>query len=173
MRTIKIGRSNECDIVLTYDKISRIHAELSYNGGQYIYHDMSKNGTNIGGRIVVNEKVIIAPGSSVLIANKIPLPWDQIYPMLNPKGYNASEAKTTVEVGSSPDMYQPIQNAQQSSYKEDKLGIGWGILAFIIPIAGWIMYFSWKDETPNRANSACILATISFVLNVISVFVMM
>ena len=52
-------------------------------------------------------------------------------------------------------------------YKEDNIGIGYGILAFLIPIAGWIMYFVWKDSTPHRASQANTLAWIGFILNLI------
>ena len=47
------------------------------------------------------------------------------------------------------------------------IGIGYGILAFLIPIAGWIMYFVWKDSTPHRASQANTLAWIGFTLNLI------
>ena len=99
MKKIKIGRSSECDIIFTYDKISRVHAILSINEGQYIYHDLSKNGSNIGGRIIVNEKIVIAPGTTVLLANKVPLPWEQVYAILNPKGNRIDSSSTIVEDG--------------------------------------------------------------------------
>jgi pSer/pThr/pTyr-binding forkhead associated (FHA) protein len=35
MRTITIGRSSQCDIILSDDNISRIHAEISLSNGQY------------------------------------------------------------------------------------------------------------------------------------------
>lgn len=168
MKTIKIGRSSECDIVLTYDKISRVHAILSFNGDQYIYQDISKNGSNIGGRMFYNGKLIIAPGTTVLLANKIPLPWEQVYAMLSPQGRSVNTSGTVIEEGQPfvdrrnySDSPQNINHHPQT-YRRDELGVGWGILAFLIPLAGWIMYFSWKDETPNRAKWAGVIGLISF-----------
>ncbi len=52
---------------------------------------------------------------------------------------------------------------QQSSYtNEDKPSIGYNILGFLIPIAGIILYFSWKDKTPNKAKSILAWSIISF-----------
>lgn len=158
MRTITIGRSSKCDIIIPDDSVSRIHAEISRNGNEFIYHDMGKNGSNIGGRMIHNERVSIAPGATVLLANRVPLPWAQVYAMLPGQGNVPSEQPTHV-----------YGRQIQASPQEDKLGIGWGILAFIIPIAGWIMYIAWKDETPKRASLAGALGTISFIINVISV----
>ena len=50
--------------------------------------------------------------------------------------------------------------------KKDELEIGWGILAFFIPLAGWIMYFCWKGETPHRASQAATWAWVGFGLGV-------
>lgn len=160
MKTITIGRSSKCDIIIPDNNISRIHAEISRHGNEFIYRDMSKNGTNVGGRMIHNEKVAIAPGSSVLLSNRIPLPWGQIYTMLPVGGCVPSEQSTN------------ICNYQTNTpSKEDKLGAGWAILAFLIPLAGWIMYFVWKEETPRRASSAGLIGTISFAINVISILI--
>ena len=62
--------------------MSRVHAEITLVDNKYVYKDVSKNGSNIGGRIILNEKVVIAPGATVLLSNHIPLPWAQIYALL-------------------------------------------------------------------------------------------
>lgn len=165
MRTITIGRSNKCDIVIPDESVSRIHAEIMRNGNEFVYRDMGKNGTNIGGRMIHNKRVAIAPGTTVLLANRIPLPWAQVYAMLPGQGYTPSEQSTRADAWG----YSASSKERQTPDKEDKLGIGWGILAFIIPLAGWIMYFVWKDETPKRASLAGTLGTISFVINIISI----
>lgn len=162
MRKLTIGRSSQCDIIIPDDNVSRVHAEISRNGNEFIYHDLGKNGSNINGRIIHNERVIIAPGTNVLLANRVPLPWGQIYAMLPGGGNIPSEQET--HVGNPA----PVRYVQP--YKEDRLGFGWGLLAFLIPLAGWIMYFSWKEETPKRAGNAGLIGTISFVLNLIAMF---
>ena len=126
---------------------------------------MGKNGSNINGRIIHNERVIIAPGTTVLLANRIPLPWGQIYAMLPGAGNIPSEHET---------VFGHISNNQPPIYiqhnKEDRLGFGWGLLAFLIPLAGWIMYFCWREETPKRAGNAGLIGTISFILNLLAIF---
>ena len=81
-KSLTIGKSPSCDIVIANDYVSRHHATLSIVGNQYVYHDLSKNGSTIGGRVIMNEKVTVAPGTEILLANRVPLPWAQIYPLL-------------------------------------------------------------------------------------------
>ena len=50
---------------------------------------------------------------------------------------------------------------------EDKPGIGWQILAFIIPLAGLIMYFNTKNEFPIKASRYGTLAAIGFLVGLI------
>ncbi len=177
MMPITIGRSSQCDIILSDASISRVHAEIYLNNGQYIYADKSSNGSNIGGQIIINKKVVIAPGTLVLLSNRIPLPWDKVYSLLSTSSYRVNEVQTVKRVnqqiaGGQPNLqlesYEDKINEVYLPYKADKLEIGWGILAFIIPIAGWIMYFAWKDETPNRAGIAGLIGTVAFVINIIA-----
>lgn len=50
----------------------------------------------------------------------------------------------------------------------DKPSIGLNILAFLIPLAGIIMYFVMKGQTPRRAASIIKWTIISIVLYVVS-----
>ena len=79
MKTISIGRV-DCDIIISDNNISRKHATISLVNGQYVYNDISKNGTTINGRVYQNEKVVVTPGTPIYLANKVPLPWPQILP---------------------------------------------------------------------------------------------
>ena len=171
MKSITIGRSKDCDIVLTYDKISRVHANLSLVNGQYIFQDMSRNGSNIGGQIIKNQIVTVAPGTSIWLANKIPLPWDQVYahlPLAGPYNYNNGNNSLNPP---QPDSHQPeYQNSiNYQRYEEEGIGFGFGLLAFLIPLAGWIMYFVWKEEMPKKAGQAGLIGTISFIISVLYV----
>lgn len=164
MKIITIGRSSQCDIVLSSDGISRIHAELTLINGQYVYRDMSTNGTNIGGRVYHNEKVVIAPGTTVLMANSIPLPWDKIYqilpPNINDKNIQESPTKHYYNV-------EHNNNDIREQYTKDELNVALGILAFFIPLLGFILYFVWKNDTPKRANKIGIISLVGFIFNFI------
>lgn len=160
--TITIGRSSHCDIIIPNDSVSREHARVSIVGGNYVYEDVGKNGSVIGGRVIHGQRVTIAAGTDVLLAGKVPLPWAQIYSMIPLKGVRPYEDET---------HYEPVQNnSPQYVYVTDEsIGVGYGILAFLIPIAGWIMYFIWKDDSPQKASQANTIAWISFAINMIGV----
>ena len=95
-RKITIGRSSQCDIVVAHDGISRVHAEISLVGNQYVYRDISKNGSSIGGRMINNERISVAAGTEILLANRIPLPWAQIYSLLPAQPVRPYEKGTVV-----------------------------------------------------------------------------
>jgi hypothetical protein len=50
---------------------------------------------------------------------------------------------------------------------EDKVSIGFCILAFLIPLFGFIYWGVKAKETPKRARAVGITAIVSFVLNII------
>lgn len=176
MKKVKIGRdSNLCDIVINDSFISRVHAEITIINGQYVYHDVSSNGTNIGNQIIRNKKIVIAPGSPVLLSNKVPLPWDRIYNLLPLSNYQVNNMNTNViqsasNQTNSSDYATNKQHPYNLKNAKDELTVGWGVFAFLIPIAGLIMYFAWKDQTPHRANQAVLVCIIGFVLNFILFF---
>ena len=151
MKTITIGKLN-CDIVIQDAYISRKHAEISFVNGEYVYRDLSKNGTTINGKVYHNEKVIIAPGTPVYLANKVPLPWPQVLMLLPnaPVRVPGGIAEETVI------QTEPI---------EESIGVGWGILSFIFPIIGFILYFVWKDNENHKAKQAANIAWISIAIS--------
>ena len=153
MKTITIGRVN-CDIILPDDKISRKHATISLVGGQYVYQDMSKNGTVIGGRLYQNEKVVIAPGTPVYLANSVPLPWPQVLMLLPTAGIQVDPAQDIPETVVTP----------SATSDGDSLEIGWGIVAFLFPIIGFILYFVWSDTNHAKAKQASNIAWISIAI---------
>lgn len=158
MKTISIGKLN-CDIIIQDAYISRKHAEISLIDGQYVYRDLSKNGTTINGRVYHNEKVVIAPGTPVYLANKVPLPWPQVLMLLPNTSVrvqgNVSGDETCIEVAPAT----------------ESISAGWGILAFIFPIVGFILYFVWKDTENHKAVQAANIAWISIAVSFIIGFV--
>lgn len=163
MKTITIGRVG-CDIIISDSSISRKHATISLVNGQYVYNDISKNGTTINGRVYQNEKVVITPGTPIYLANKVPLPWAQILMLL---------PNSPVKVQGRQDPYEYETEVSQVPVKqEESIGAGWGILSFLFPIIGFILYFVWKDtanyKAKQAANIAWISIAISFVIGFIS-----
>lgn len=111
MRTITVGRSNACDIIVNELNVSRIHAEIKLtNEGKYIFHDISSNGTTINGKNIINAEVTINSNSSILLANSIPLYWSKIEALLPTNAY-IKETKT--EISSSPAFVTNSKLAQK------------------------------------------------------------
>jgi predicted component of type VI protein secretion system len=67
-RTIMIGRSADCDIVLNDRQVSRFHARVLWRGDHYELEDLgSKNGTHLNGRDVIGTQPL-RDGDEIQIA---------------------------------------------------------------------------------------------------------
>lgn len=53
----------------------------------------------------------------------------------------------------------------------DSGSIGWGILGFLIPLVGLILYLAWKEPKPASARMAGIGALIGFLMNLFILFI--
>lgn len=162
MKTLKIGRSRQCDIMVMGDDISRLHAEMRVQGGKYIYKDVSKNGTSIAGKYIHQAETILEPGVDVLLANNAPLPWAQVYNLL--PLHQETGGTVVNDVSTTGEFVTQVE-------EKDKLKIGWAILSFIAPIIGIVLYFCWKEETPKRAMSALKIALIGWGVSFIIGFI--
>ncbi len=52
---------------------------------------------------------------------------------------------------------------------KDRGGFGWGLLGFMVPIAGLILWLLWRDTSPRNARSAGIGALVQTILSVVFV----
>ncbi len=59
-------------------------------------------------------------------------------------------------------------NYTSAPIPEEKGSIAWGILGFLIPIVGFILFFAWNGSRPGDAKTAGTGALIGFVINLIS-----
>jgi len=68
-RKITIGRDSVCDIVVQDPKVSRVHAEILFEDGQYVYVDKnSTNGSFINGNRITRQ--ILMPGDIIILGSK-------------------------------------------------------------------------------------------------------
>lgn len=63
-------------------------------------------------------------------------------------------------------MEEPLDHFNRTPEQED-LGIGWKILAVIIPLAGAIMYFNHKSTNTKKSQSACYAALFGIGINLV------
>ena len=55
----------------------------------------------------------------------------------------------------------------------DKGGFGWGLLGFLIPIVGLILFLVWRDSKPKTSKAAGKGALISVIISVVFYVIMM
>jgi uncharacterized membrane protein YhaH (DUF805 family) len=118
MKTITVGRSEVCDIIINESNISRIHAEITLSDGKYTFRDVSTNGSSVNGRSLINSEVTINSNSSILLAHSIPLYWTKIESLLpaggNPISGNKTEFSPSYETS---DKTQAIQQNKKSMFR--------------------------------------------------------
>lgn len=78
MKSYRIGRNPDNDIVFANREVSRYHAEIVENQDDYTLIDHSKNGTLVNGLYVHNTSFPIQLGYEILFGGKERLDWEQI-----------------------------------------------------------------------------------------------
>ena len=59
------------------------------------------------------------------------------------------------------------ENPQVTPAVVDNGGFGWGLLGFLIPIVGLILFLVWKDTKPLSAQQAGKGALIGFIIGIV------
>ncbi len=96
MKLLKIGRSASCDIVLSSENVSSLHAEILIldNGEIFLEDKNSTNGTKVGNKkIIPNVETPIRRGDYVIFAD-MELPWTRI-----PHAENLNNYKQVLNIG--------------------------------------------------------------------------
>ncbi len=63
-----IGRSPDCDVIMDQGSVSRMHAQVTLEGGRYVIRDLnSRNGIQVGGQRV--QEGVVKPGDVVFIGD--------------------------------------------------------------------------------------------------------
>ena len=62
-----------------------------------------------------------------------------------------------------------VDGSNDTSNKDADSGskAGWGILSYLIPIAGLILFLMWKNERPKTAKICGICALVSVILSIV------
>lgn len=182
---VTVGRSN-CDITLYGEYVSGKHLDITWvpkneMGNRYEVKitDHSTNGTGVNGKKINHESYTFVVEKSVkaLMKDCSPLPqvmiagladymlnWVSVLNVLYDKmGLPTSvldddihENNDVIVVYPPPSLPDPVP---------DKITAICGVLCFLVPVAGWILGYVWKRDTPVRAASANKLAWFGFLFN--------
>ena len=62
-----------------------------------------------------------------------------------------------------------VESATDASKADADSGskAGWGILSFLIPLVGLILFLMWKNERPQTAKVCGICALVSFIASIV------
>lgn len=165
---ISVGRDPKCDIVVNdpAEKVSRRHMDISWEetseGTLYTFHDRSTNGSMVNEKYIKGESYTwylwertgLAP--KIILAGTVILDWSKVTALKIQKSY------VPPIVPDPPPPPIPPDN-------EDRLNFWYGLLAFICPLAGWILGAKWKNQYPKKAKSANIVAWISFIIGLVTI----
>ena len=58
------------------------------------------------------------------------------------------------------------QRRDENADADNGSKVGWGILSFLIPLVGLILFIMWRSERPKTAKICGICALVSFALGV-------
>jgi pSer/pThr/pTyr-binding forkhead associated (FHA) protein len=68
---VTLGRSRQCDVVLSDPNVSRQHAEIRPRGGSWVLADLgSTNGSRLNGRRIEGPQVV-TPGDEIEIGTSV------------------------------------------------------------------------------------------------------
>ena len=182
---ISVGRSN-CDITLYGEYVSSHHLDIIWepqnekaSSYKVTIKDHSTNGTGVNGRKIKNESYSFMINQSVKFLMNDPSSLPQV--MIAGLASHVLEWKTVLNIlfekmdlpTSIIDEYTgdtDVHGGLVVPPKSEDITVGYGILCFVIPIAGWILGAVWKSENPIKAKSANKLAWYGFLFNLVMSF---
>lgn len=182
---ISVGRSN-CDITLYGEYVSSHHLDIIWepqnekaSSYKVTIKDHSTNGTGVNGRKIKNESYSFMINQSVKSLMNDPSSLPQV--MIAGLASHVLEWKTVLNIlfekmdlpTSIIDEYTgdtDVHGGLVVPPKSEDITVGYGILCFVIPIAGWILGAVWKSENPIKAKSANKLAWYGFLFNLVMLF---
>ncbi len=61
-----------------------------------------------------------------------------------------------------------VKVEKQTTGDDSGSKVGWGILSFLIPLVGLILFCMWKNDKPATAKVCGSCALVSFILGIVS-----
>lgn len=182
--SVSVGREN-CDICVGVNnyKVSRHHADIhlrNFTGGTfYVYTDCSSNGTMIDGKMYTKGMSCNIPNGTTptiyLAADPTSqLNWDDVRAAMavRLKEVHATEEKEDIKgktVDLSSEEVKKILSDEDADATMIKVLLG--ILSFLFPLIGWILYFYFRKKDIKRAKICSKWAWIGFAIGMIFNFV--
>jgi predicted nucleic acid-binding Zn ribbon protein len=84
-----------------------------------------------------------------------------------PKCGNAVKVNQTVCLQCGTSLHSEVDTNEKSET------LVWGVLGFLVPIAGLVLYLAWKENKPKSAKSAGIGGLVGFLIGLIYIAAMM
>lgn len=178
---VTVGRSG-CDINISGEYISKNHLDILFVINTETNHvtitDHSTNGTGVNGRMVRGTSYDFTYTGSIIkhdyssfptiMLSGLPdytLNWQEIANIL----FEKMDLPTSVlfpdktdDIIKEPDPPHPLPT--------EDISVGYGILSFVVPIAGWILGGVWKNTYPMKAKRANKLAWLGLLFNIVITF---
>jgi len=178
---VTVGRSG-CDINISGEYISKNHLDIYFVMNTGTNHvtitDHSTNGTGVNGRMVKGTSYEFTYTGSIMkddyssfptvMLSGLPdytLNWQEIADVL----FEKMDLPTSVLLrDKTGDII--IQPEPSHPLPTEDISVGYGILSFVVPIAGWILGCVWKKTYPTKAKKANKLAWLGVLFNLFVTF---
>lgn len=179
---VTVGRSG-CDININSEYISKNHLEIRFITGtgtnSVIITDHSTNGTGVNGRMIKGTSYEFTYATGTKMTNEyssfptvmlsgLPdytLDWQIITNIL----FEKTDCPSCVLQHYKTDDVITVQPNLPQQPAED-ISVGYGVLSFACPIAGWILGGIWKKTYPLKAKRANKLAWLGVLFNIVVAF---
>jgi predicted component of type VI protein secretion system len=107
---VSIGREAGSDVFINDEEVSRVHARLTSQFGDYVLEDLgSTNGTFVNGQRATGGR-ILKPGDSILLGERVSLTFEEV--PFDPNATQVSQAASQPEP-EPPDYETPAPQAAQ------------------------------------------------------------
>lgn len=167
-KTVVVGRSSKCEVVIPHEGVSRQHCQLDFEDGEIFVTDLgSTNGVMIdGNKIEPNQKVPYATYltlsfgavQSLSIEAEdtkagIKIPVRESSSSLNTHSSNATTTRTKVLKDLKKESTKPSLNAKASKKDNKSQQMAVNVLAVLI-LAAAVWWYLNKEETPETTVDA-------------------